>query len=86
MISAQISAALIGYLGDYVKPQCFDSKSIETEILKNSITLRNLQLKEQVRFRAHTHRHLLLHPDARTHTDAHTHTDTLTHIHIHHMQ
>ena len=47
LISRQISNALIGYLGDYVKPKCFDPKSIQTEILRNSITLRNLELKEQ---------------------------------------
>jgi len=48
IISGQISAALIRYLGDYVKPRCFDPKTIKTEILKNSITFRNLELKEQV--------------------------------------
>jgi hypothetical protein len=48
IISGQISAALIGFLGDYVKPKCLDPKAIKTEILNNSITLRNLQLKEQI--------------------------------------
>jgi hypothetical protein len=48
IISGQISTALIGFLGDYVKPKCLDPKAIKTEILNNSITLRNLQLKEQV--------------------------------------
>ena len=48
IISGQISAALVGYLGDYVKPKCFDPKTIKTDILKNSITLHNLELKEQL--------------------------------------
>jgi hypothetical protein len=48
LISGKISEALIGYLGDYVKPRCFNADHIKTEFLKERITLRNLELKEQI--------------------------------------